>query len=566
MVLLWAALLTAAVFQLPILPWTSTRSLGVAWEMWNRGQFAVPLHNGVPTPWVRPLLAWLIQGGWSVFGVGEVWPRVLQIGLGIGWLLLSAGLSHRWTSSAGGLPRAASWMLMALVAPALAVLLINEHLLTAICIVGALHALSAQPHWRRVTLALVAGLLAAGPIMLVFVGLPAMLGPWWSTQAREDTRRWYRRCRLAFAVALTGFLLWAGIAGALGGERYRYELMTLNQVLVLPDLAALKTRFLALVALGTFPWILWPGLWRALRRHWEAPDDGTRFLLAAAAPAVIVALFVPDMVLSSALVTGTLVYLAMLRYFVAPPEDKAVENHRTWIGPLLALLVLIALGWILFLPRVLARPDAPAWLAELGPWSSAIGCSFGLLAMALLVPFRSWRAQTCQIAAVSVLSIALMYGIVVRFFGFAFDIRPASAVLESASHSGQPMARVGRYRDEFHFYARLQRPVAEITDDDVVAWARANPAGLIVDYPRHGAEAARNAGALLVQPFLQNWLVIWPSHAFLRMAEDTTIAHAPASALQQPTARRYSSAPRATDGVSRSKPREISSRIATQDL
>jgi len=59
-------------------PIDETRYVGVAWEMWLRGDFLVPHLNGEPYSHKPPLLFWLFQAGWWLFGVttgGRVWYR-----------------------------------------------------------------------------------------------------------------------------------------------------------------------------------------------------------------------------------------------------------------------------------------------------------------------------------------------------------------------------------------------------------------------------------------------------------------------------------------------------------
>ena len=69
---LWLAAALVAIFQTGFMPLYSTRTLGVAWEMWNSGQFLVPYANGAPYSHKVPLLFWLIHAGWLVGGVGDV--------------------------------------------------------------------------------------------------------------------------------------------------------------------------------------------------------------------------------------------------------------------------------------------------------------------------------------------------------------------------------------------------------------------------------------------------------------------------------------------------------------
>src|SRR5678816_2417433 len=61
------------------MPIDETRYLSVAWEMWLRGDFVLPALNGVPYTHKPPMLFWLIQLGWGLFGVNAWWPRLLPL-------------------------------------------------------------------------------------------------------------------------------------------------------------------------------------------------------------------------------------------------------------------------------------------------------------------------------------------------------------------------------------------------------------------------------------------------------------------------------------------------------
>ena len=60
-----------AIFLRPLTPIDETRYVGVAWEMWLRGDFLLPIKNGAPYSHKPPLMIWLFQAGWAAFGVNR---------------------------------------------------------------------------------------------------------------------------------------------------------------------------------------------------------------------------------------------------------------------------------------------------------------------------------------------------------------------------------------------------------------------------------------------------------------------------------------------------------------
>ncbi|MDX1489452.1 MAG: hypothetical protein R3268_14675, partial [Acidiferrobacterales bacterium] len=70
---LWLLPVMAVLFARSPWPLDETRTLAVAWEMWSRATL-VPTLNGVTYTDQAPLLFWLINLGWQVFGVNDWWP------------------------------------------------------------------------------------------------------------------------------------------------------------------------------------------------------------------------------------------------------------------------------------------------------------------------------------------------------------------------------------------------------------------------------------------------------------------------------------------------------------
>ena len=95
LVALWALAVAGSLAARPAWPIDETRYLSVGWEMWQSGDFLVPHLNGVPYSDKPPLLFWLMQAGWSVFGVNEWWPRLVPSLFALGSLFLTARLARQ---------------------------------------------------------------------------------------------------------------------------------------------------------------------------------------------------------------------------------------------------------------------------------------------------------------------------------------------------------------------------------------------------------------------------------------------------------------------------------------
>ena len=73
----WLVLVAVALYARPPLPVDETRYLAVAWEMYVGGDYLVPHLNGAPYSHKPPLLFWLINLGWALFGAVEWWARAV---------------------------------------------------------------------------------------------------------------------------------------------------------------------------------------------------------------------------------------------------------------------------------------------------------------------------------------------------------------------------------------------------------------------------------------------------------------------------------------------------------
>src|SRR5699024_9884657 len=179
---LWLLVALIAIFSHGPMPLYSTRTLAVAWDMWHHGQWLVPHLNGQPYSEKAPLLSWMIHSGWFVFAVSVIWPRVLEVGFGAAELILALLLAQRLFPERPWVDKATPWMLMALVYAFLFDLQIMYDVLLAVWALAALLCLTPkpgrpEPRWWLFGACIGLGLLTKGPVMLLHVVFPWLLGP-----------------------------------------------------------------------------------------------------------------------------------------------------------------------------------------------------------------------------------------------------------------------------------------------------------------------------------------------------------------------------------------------------
>lgn len=227
---LWMLLALLAIFASGPMPLFSTRTLAVAWEMWNGHHWIVPYLNGAPYSHKVPLLFWMIHAGWFVFGVNDIWPRVLEVLIGAAQLVLAMVLARRLFPDRPWVAKVTPWMLLALCYAFMFGLQIMYEVLLAVWLLAALLCLTpkhhrAAPRWWWFGVCVGLGLLTKGPVMLLHIVFPWLLGPLWNRYARENRSRWYGFGLLALIGGCAMLAAWVWPAIHLGGETYAHKLL-----------------------------------------------------------------------------------------------------------------------------------------------------------------------------------------------------------------------------------------------------------------------------------------------------------------------------------------------------
>ena len=97
----WLFLVVISLWLRPPLPMDETRYLAVAWSMWLDVDWMVPSLNGEAYSHKPPLLFWLMNLGWHIFGVVEWWPRLIAPLFGFGCLIVVKKLAEQlWPEDA----------------------------------------------------------------------------------------------------------------------------------------------------------------------------------------------------------------------------------------------------------------------------------------------------------------------------------------------------------------------------------------------------------------------------------------------------------------------------------
>jgi 4-amino-4-deoxy-L-arabinose transferase-like glycosyltransferase len=593
---LWGLAALLAIFSHGPMPLYSTRTLAVAWEMWSHGHWLVPYINGQPYSEKVPLLFWLIQAGWWVFGVSDIWPRLLEVLIGGTQLVLIATLARRLFPARPWMARAAPWLLLALSYAFLFGLQIMYDVLLATWVLAALLCLTpkmhrSEPRWWLFGLCIGAGLLTKGPVMLLHVLFPWLLGPLWNDWARQHRSRWYGRGLLSLLLGSAMLLAWALPAGFAGGDAYRQRLFfTQTAGRVVDGLAQARHLqshahptwwYLIWLPLLLFPFSGWPRMPVAvvaalLQRPWERGLKPTLWLSAAFLLGLIAlaGFHVQQPLLEKLAFCLALVPLAIL--LLRRPLEPGLRFALSWLLPSFIVFSLISGkqpyyplpelgGAALLMAGAIAllrerRPDLAdnPWL---GTWPLGLaGIVFGLtlFALPLLVashqlhgdwpeaaaPFSRYfsvvflllggllllrgRGELRRLAVAGLVGTLALNTLFTLTLWPRYDLRPTSALLRAAEQANRPIGYLGTYGGQFHFEGRLTRPIEELFGEQALqSFAHRHPDGVIVTTPDR-LDANDLRYALLVQPFRGVWLVVWSATTLA----DLHSGHAPPEPAQ----------------------------------
>lgn len=476
--LFFLALLTlAGLYARPLTPIDETRYISVAWEMWLRGEYLVPIKNGLPYSDKPPLLMWLYQAGWALFGVNEWWPRLVSPLFSAASLLLTCHLARRLWPQHTGLGGAAALVLgSCLLWIAFSTSAMFDVLLAFFTLVGMHGLLNAAEGGRRgfglYALAIGFGILAKGPVILLHTLSIALLAHWWKPDI--DRRRWFTGIAVAVLLGAGIALLWAIPAALSGGDEYRRAIFWGQTADRMVSSFAHQRPFwwyLPTLPILLFPWLLWPTFWqggRALLK--DGMDQGVRFCLAWLVPVLG----------TLSLISGKQVhYLIPLFPAFALLVARSVDGTRagaSWL-PVVAIalggaLVALAMGWVPLPKKGLAI--APSLLPAVV--LTALAPVTWLLA-------KRWKQPLAVLAGFTSLLVALLQLSLSAAIHADYDIHHLASAISKAQALGHTVANDGLYHDQFHFAGRLQQPLAEFTDTPrLIDWLKSNPDASAVIY------------------------------------------------------------------------------------
>ena len=514
--------LAALVFR-PFTPVDEGRYLSVAWEMWNSGELISLTLNGELYGHKPPLLFWLINAGWAVFGLNEWWPRVLVGLFGIGAMALVLRIARCLAGDRPGIATMTAaitvstlfWMVFTgavMFDPMLAffVLLAINAVLRAAQRPG-------PGVWAMAGVAVGLGILTKGPVALLHVLPLTLLAPVWlprlaSAGIAQPPRwgRWYGGVALAILIAAAVALSWALPSALAGGREFGREIFwsqTFDRIATTVHHLRPFWYYAATLPLLLLPWLLFPAVWRGLVSVVHAPSArpaGWAFALA-----WIVPVFFAFSAFRGKQIQYLLPAVPAMAFLIASGLDSLRRPLKRWEAWAPA-------GWLMLLGAALLTLNRHPQLLhfiESDELPALAGTTAALVLAALMLLFAPWRDATRHAAVVAAAVVFSMLGL---YAGFgralfdAYDVHPFSTLLRATQEAGQPVAHLGKYQGQFQFIGRLREPL-QVFDSAAAmrAWLEQHPQGRVVIYTRAADPSALQPPPEFLQKFKGRHVGVW---------------------------------------------------------
>lgn len=497
---------------LPYFPVDETRYLSVGWEMWNNSSFIVPLQNGLPYSHKPPLLFWLLNLDWLLFGVNEGTLRFIPLIFS----LLNITLMYRialklWQDEQ--VARYASLILASMLSYLLwSSVIMFDVILTFWVLLAVLALISATKEHRfawylLLGVAIGCGILTKGPVVLVYILPVALFGFLWLPGERFSGR-WYGWLFLSVLIGVCVVLFWLVPAALTGGETYRRAILWGQTVNRMTNSFAHKRPlwwYLPWIPTLLMPWTLFPPAWRAWKRL--SGDAGFRMALVWGAGSLAV----------FSLLSGKQVhYLIPVLPTFSLLMAKSIAEEKGEVSrfrlPIAGLYLFLGAGLI---TASLIRHGRLLKHFDLMEVRIAAAGLMLLGALLFLLRPRTMPALINQVATASLACCVLVLVGGNTLFQ-RYDLHPIAREVKQKQAEGYQVLHVGKYHGQFHFMGRLSQPLVELAGrDEVRAYAASHEKVALISYEKETRQIDPK-DYFFLQPFRSKQAVMWTRDGIAR--------------------------------------------------
>lgn len=475
----------------PIFPVDETRYLTVAWEMHQSGNWILPTLNAEAYHHKPPVLFWLINILWLVFGVSQQAAMAAPFIAAFSVLVLTARLASRIYPHSPDAPLVSVVILGGCLPFVIYSNLIMFDVLLTVSVLLAVTALwdfvktRKNIHIGLFAFAIGLGLLSKGPAILLHIAPALLLVRIWAGSDNSPVKSWLPKIIGGLVIGIALALCWAIPAAIEGGKEFTEKIFygqTTGRMVNAFDHKRPIFWYLTFVPLFVMPWIFSPALWSGLKSLWKNNTRITKFLL----------LWIGLVFAAFSFISGKQVHYLlpllppMALLFSGAFLERDTPFRRRDIWPIIggtAVLALIPAIVHLFATEIAALQPNSVHITDafgrMNPWPSIT-----IAAVMLSTGLVTWRTERKYNLTIITVSMVMMMGAfqIAASEGFYknYDLAPLGGEIHALE--GRPLAFAKNDQGQFGFLARLQKPLEEITEGDIDTWIRTHPDGAVVTY------------------------------------------------------------------------------------
>lgn len=528
----WTSIVVSSLLVRNFLPIDETRYVSVAWEMWVRQDFLLPTLNMEPYSHKPPLMFWLFQLGWAIFGVNSWWPRIVPALFALACVFLTSKLALRlWPNT-----KELSWQAPTILTGTFFWTLFTpttmfDMILTFFAVLGiyglVLASQKCAQGWWLFALAVGLGILTKGPVALLPFAFPALLAPFWVQNNTDFSyKKWIAQLSLFLCLGIIISLLWAIPAAIKGGAAYTNEIFLSQTVNRVQQSFAHQHPwywYLPLLPILMMPWLFLLNFWKNLISLSKNDlDSGLRLILIWLVPTFLCFCFIS---------AKQIHYLLPLFPAFALLTARILKDQSTFnrLNQAIIALVIIFISFCFMWAPVLLTSwhKAPFWISNVKPFWGIIGIFFGII----LLCFNTLKKET----ALFLLSFTCVFIVLGILFGImrpakvAYNLKPVSKTIAKIQRQGKLIVHVGGYHNQYQFIGRLKQGLPIVKDCLKREWASNHPDGYLIDYINPTTPLLQKP--TFSQPYRGKIVLIWQSQQFLKLGDEypfSTCPHLPA--------------------------------------
>ena len=491
----------------PLLVIDETRYFSVAWEMFQSKNLLVPHLNGLPYDHKPPLLFWLINLDWCLFGVNETSARFIPLLFAIGSMLLAWRIYRLlWRDDSFG-ANALMWIMAGMVIFSFYSTLFMFDIMLGfwvlLAIYGGVKALEAPTlkNFAIIAFAIGFGILAKSPVVVAHL-LPIYL---LAHTFAKPTKRFYIGGFIAVIVGIGIALLWGIPAALAGGEEYAKGIFWGQYAGRAVDSFAHKRPFLWYlywIPVILLPWIITQPFWKGAKRLKEEKlfDNGMKFL----------AVWLLGTLLIFSLISGKQLhyivpefggYAMLTTRFISKAKLHSFKART--IGAVFILFGVLSLVAPLFIKGFLLRYlDKTAF--------SISGVLLILFGLYFFVKKFSDKLQFVSHLAWGSLVVIFVVHYLLHIYLATQNLTKISRSIAKLQKSGKVVAHYRKYHDQYHFLGRLKEPLKILKNSkEFDEYIKTNPNDGIILYLKR--DIPYNESIVIDNGKLrtQNILLIW---------------------------------------------------------